>query len=198
MKRISVISAVFAASLAASSASAQEYSAGLGLSTFGPTLEGSYSITPNLNVRGIGFIPLSASFDDIEVDDFTLDAKISTGAFAVMADYYPTGQGWRVSGGLFFAPNELLSGTFTETLAPANTFVGELNMENSVAPIITGGYQYDFDSGWYVSGELGAIISGFKASSPSAANAGDIADINAELDDYPVYPYIAVSVGFTF
>lgn len=77
-------------------------------------------------------------------------------------------------------------------------FVGELNMEKSFAPIVAGGYRYDFDSGWYLSGDLGVIVSGFEASTASGANASDIADINAELDDFPAYPYIAFSVGYTF
>lgn len=176
---------------------AQDISAGLGLSTFGPTIEGSYAIQDNLSVRGIGFIPLSASDSGIEVDDdYTLDGEVSTGAFAVLADYYPTGQGWRISGGLLFAPDDFVTGTFTGP----ETFDGSFGMDRDVAAMVSGGYQYDFANGIYISGEVGAIFSGFNVESNStdAAVQADIADINADLDDVPAYPYLGVTVGFTF
>ena len=176
---------------------AQDISAGLGLSTFGPTLEGSYTIQDNLNVRGIGFIPLNVSESDIEIDDdYTLDGEVSTGAFAVLADYYPMGQGWRVSGGLLFAPDDFVTGDFN---GPEN-FSGSFGMDRDVAAMVAGGYQYNFSNGVYVSGELGAIISGFNVESDStdAAVQADIAEINDELDDIPAYPYLGLTVGFNF
>jgi len=186
---------------AATTASAQDasYGVGVGLSTFGPTLEGTYKIQPGINMRGIVYIPLSAEFTDSEVtDDYDITGEANTGAFALMGDYYPTGQGWRISGGLFFAPDEIVSGTFDDNMG--TSFSGSLQMENEVAPIIAGGYQYDFNNNMYVSGEIGAIFSGFSATTTStdAAVLSDVADINDELDDLPAYPYIAVTVGFSF
>lgn len=199
MRRFAIpLTAIF--TILAAQSSAQDYSAGAGLTTFGPTIEGSYTIQPGLDVRGIGFIPLSGSLSGEEVaDDYTLDGEVETGAIAIMADYYPTGAGWRISGGLFFAPNALASGVITET-ATGDTFSGSLEMDNSVAPIITGGYRHTFDNNVYVSGDIGVIVSGFSVESDAtdAATQADIAEINAELDDLPVYPFVGISVGFSF
>lgn len=191
---------VLAVSSGAALAQDSSFGAGLGLSTFGPTLEGTYRIQPNLGVRGVAFVPLSGDLNDVEVaDDFEIDGDVSTGAFALMADYYPTGQGWRISGGLFFASDDLVSGTVTDTTS-GDTFSGSLSMKEEVAPIITGGYTHVFRNNVYLSGEIGAIFSGFEATSNStdADVIADIAEINGELDDLPAYPYIAVTLGFSF
>lgn len=199
MNKNHLVILTFAASLSAGMASSEEYGAGIGLSSFGPTLEGRYAIKPNLDLRGIGYIPLSTSLDDIEVEDgYTLDGKANSGAFALMADYYPTSKGWRVSGGLFFARDSIVSGTFSKPGEPS--FDGDFGMKRKVAPIIAGGYRHVFKNNIYLSGELGAIFSGFRVSSDStdATVQSNIDDINTELDSLAAYPYVAITVGMNF
>lgn len=187
---------VFALVLSTGMAHAQDgsYGAGLGLTTFGPALEGNYTLNNGINMRGVLYVPLNIDIGEQEIGDGdTIVGDVNTGAFALLADYYPTGQGWRVSGGLFVAPNDVVSGTISDASA-GTTYEGSLSMDKAIAPIITGGYRYDFDNNVYVSGELGAIFSGFTAESDT----GDVSELNDELDKLDFLPYIAVTVGMTF
>ena len=195
-----IISSILFLGLAgAAAAETGDIQAGAGLSTFGAMIEGSYEITPQIKARGfyLGGINVSET-DSYESDDgtnYNVTADLSLGALGVVADYYAYG-GWRVSGGLFFS-NSSISSEFDDG---TDTFEAEIAFKDDVALMLATGYQYTWDSGVYLSGELGAIFTSLEAST-NAADADfqtDIDDLNAELSDLPAVPYLSLTVGYTF
>ena len=189
--------AIFAAlGLAAGPALAQDFSVGGGLTSLGPTIEGTYDLNNRIELRSqlIGGFSVTGT-ETLEVDgsDYDIDGDGSFGGLALLGDYYPTASGWRVSGGLFFS-NTSLSADFEGT----QTFEGEVAFKNEVAPMITTGYKHGFARNWYVAGDIGAIISQLEASTDS--NDADVLDevdsINDELSELPVIPYLSVTFGY--
>ncbi|MDP5086371.1 MAG: hypothetical protein NWQ23_13195 [Yoonia sp.] len=172
-----------------------ELSVGVGVTNFGYSLEGEYSISPTLSVRGMIMGGFSIN-DEIEVEDETVDGEANLGGLALLADYYPFANPWRVSGGLFFS-NSDVTGTFD---SGSGTYEGEIAFENEVAPLITTGFSAEIAQGWSISGDIGVIVSSLEASSDDATPAvqADIDDINADLSDIPVFPFIGFAVSYTY
>lgn len=172
-----------------------EISVGVGVTNFGYSLEAEYGISPTLAVRGIimGGFSIDGEF---EIEDETVDGEANLGGFSVVADYYPLANPWRISGGLFFS-NSDVSGTFDDGMT---TYEGVIEFENEVAPLITTGFSTEVAPGWSVSGDIGFIISSLVASSDDADLdvQADIDDINADLSDIPVFPYIGFAVSYTY
>lgn len=184
--------------IAAQTVSAQEVgdlSVGIGATSMGASLEVQYGATPNLAVRGMvmGGINLDDEFD---VEDGTLDGKAELGGLAVVGDYYPFANPWRVSGGLFFS-NFSLSGTYTDT---SGSYEADIAFKEDVIPMITTGFDYEFTSGWSLTGDVGVLVSSLEASSDSADPTvqADIADLNADLEDVPVFPFVGLAVTYTY
>ena len=123
----------------ATTATAQDrgaVSAGLGVTSFGYTLEGAYQLRPTLGLRGM--IMGGFSIDDtFDYEGTSVNGTADLGGVAVVADYYPLANAWRMSGGLFFS-NSDVSGSFTEG---AVTYDGKLVFENDVAPMVTTGFR---------------------------------------------------------
>lgn len=171
-----------------------ETSVGVGVSNFGLTLHGEYTLSPNLNLRGIVMGGLSIE-DEYEVDDYTVDGEANFGGLAVLADYYPLANAWRISGGLFL-PNSEIKGDFVG----AESFTGEIVFKNDVAPLITTGFRKDFGGSWALSGDVGVIISSLEASTNDTTPAvqDEVDTINDDLNDIPVLPYVALALSFSF
>lgn len=106
--------AIAAAALCTSAATAQDVgdtSIAFGVSGFGGSVEAAYRIDPSIGVRGAywGGVSLSYQEDDGETD---IEGDVRLGGLALLADYYPTQSGWRISGGVFFSTGEFeASGT---------------------------------------------------------------------------------------
>lgn len=168
---------------------------GLSLTNFGVALQGEYRLQPNLGARAMLMGGFSIE-DEFEVEDTTVDGKAELGGFAIVADYYPLSNPWRVSGGLFLSNSEV-TGEFTDGGLP---YQGELTFENDVAPLITTGFAYPFGSGWSFSGDAGVIVSSLKVSSdsPDQTVQDDIAELNDDLSDIPVFPFIGFAVSYTY
>ncbi len=191
---------VIAAALCLTGAMAQaqdmgEISVGVGVTNFGLSLEGEYSISPTLSARGMIIGGFSID-DEFDVDGETVDGEAELGGLAVLADYYPLANAWRISGGLFFSNSEV-SGTVEDGLL---SYEGDIKFENEVAPIITTGFKYPFGAGWSFSGDVGVIVSSLEASSDDADPAvqADIDDINDDLSDIPVFPFIGFAVSYSY
>ncbi|WP_322895031.1 MULTISPECIES: hypothetical protein [unclassified Yoonia] len=192
-----LFAALFSSTVAAT-ASAQDFgdlSVGLGLTSFGYSLQGEYEIQPKLSLRAMimGGLSFSDEFDD---DDFTVDGKLDLGGFAVLADYYPLSNPWRISGGLFFSNTEL-TGTFDDE---GTVYEGDVKFKNEVAPMITTGFNYPFGNGWAFSGDVGVVVSSLEVSSaetdPSVQDSID--EANDDLSDIPVFPYIGFAVSYSY
>lgn len=169
-------------------------SAGLGVTSFGYSLEGAYQLRPTLGLRGM--IMGGFSIDDtFDYEDTTVTGTADLAGGAVLADYYPLANGWRMSGGLFFS-NTDVTGSFTQG---AVTYDGKLAFEKDVAPLLTTGFRTGFGSGWALSGDIGVIMSSLQASSantdPTVQTA--LSDTNADLADVPVFPFAGIAVVYT-
>ena len=182
----------------ATTATAQDrgaVSAGLGVTSFGYALEGAYQLRPTLGLRGM--IMGGFSIDDtFDYEDTAVDGTADLGGVAVVADYYPLANAWRMSGGLFFS-NSDVSGSFTEG---AVTYDGKLAFENDVAPMVTTGVRIGFGAGWGLSGDIGVIMSSLQVSSsntnPTVQTA--VNDTNADLADVPVFPFAGFTVSYAY
>ena len=182
----------------ATTATAQDrgaVSAGLGVTSFGYALEGAYQLRPTLGLRGM--IMGGFSIDDtFDYEGSSVNGTADLGGTAVVADYYPLANAWRMSGGLFFS-NSDVSGSFTEG---AVTYDGKLTFENDVAPMVTTGVRIGFGAGWGMSGDIGVILSSLQVSSsntnPTVQTA--VNDTNADLADVPVFPFAGFAVSYAY
>lgn len=194
LKTLLATTAICSVGFAANAQEVGELSVGIGATSYGASLEVQYGISPNLAVRGMlmgGF-----SLDDtFEVDEGTLDGELTLGGLAVVADYYPFANPWRVSGGLFFSNTSATGDYVGDT-----NFSAELAFENEVVPMLTTGFNYPIASGWSVSGDIGVLVTSLEVSSDAedAEAQTEIDDINNDLADIPVLPYIGFAVNYSF
>ncbi|MCK0096985.1 hypothetical protein MWU60_15520 [Yoonia sp. F2084L] len=181
---------------------AGDVTVGTGLSTFGLNLEGAYQIDPQWRARGALMGGISASYDETEDGD-TAEGDFDLGGLALLADYYPTQSGWRVSGGLFLSNTELsASGTSAGQDA-------ELSAEfaNQVAPMVTTGYDWRFGDGWSFNSEVGVVFTGGIDLEVNATGSGnqaiidadpDVQDAISDAEDVVALPYLSFGVSYTF
>ncbi|WP_341367324.1 hypothetical protein [Yoonia sp. BS5-3] len=199
------------AAICANAATAQEagdVSVALGVSTLGANIEAAYQIDPTYRVRGalIGGIDFDYEESDDEAD---FEGSIELGGLALIGDFYPLQNGWRVSGGLLFSNSELsatgtadIEGLGEEDVTISAAFV------NDIAPMITTGYDANFgDSGWAFNTEAGLIFTGGIDLSFDADNAAvqdqvdddpDVQEAQSDAEDITLYPYVSLSVSYRF
>jgi len=207
--------ALCSTAIGASAQDVGDVSASLGLSTFGANYEAMYQIRPNLRLRGAVMGGLDYSGTETE-DGTTFDVDAELSAFAALVDYYPTNSGWRVSGGLLVNGSNINSSAVGSPSNPieidgVNYTSGTLDLdaefENTVAPMITTGYDYRFKDNWTLSGEVGAVYTGgidltAKGSSATLQSAidssTDYSDARDDASDITFYPYLSVTVGYRF
>lgn len=193
-----------------------DVSVALGVSTFGANLEAAYVIDQNFRVRGalMGGISLDESGSD--GDSGTYDGEATLGGVALLGDYYPMANGWRLSGGVFFSSTEIdaLAEASVDTpieIDGVDQVSGSVRtvakFENTVAPMITTGYNLQFGDGWNFSSEIGLIYTGGIDLEATAGGAID----QATIDDDPEYqdalddardltllPYLGFTVSYQF
>lgn len=208
--RIILFSALVAAGLAPAlqAQTAEQFAITGGLSTFGANLEASYKLNPMLRMRGALMGGIAADFDETDPNGVTSRGEAELGGFALLADYYPTGGAWRLSGGLFMS-NTDLNATGTVDLAVFGAVNATLAAEfaNDVAPMITLGYDYAFGGGWALSSEIGAVGTGgidvrVTANDPTLQaqidNDADVQELIRDADDIVAYPYLALGISYAF
>ncbi len=194
---------------AGASASAQDVGdvvIGGGLSTFGLNLEGAYQIDPQLRARAAFMGGFGADYEETD-EDGTLEGSFDLGGFAVLADYYPMQNGWRVSGGLFLSNTELSATGTVDLGLTTEAATVSADFENDIAPMITTGYDWGFGNGWALTSEVGAVFVGgvnleFEADDPTAqAEIDDDPDVQeaiSDASDVSVVPYVGIGVSFNF
>ena len=180
----------------------------LGVGTLGATLEAGYRLGPNFGLRGI------AGYAGTDVrGDFNgapLSGHATIGGFGLLADIY-FGRGARLTTGAI-APNYRAdlnaSGdiTINGTAFTDVDIAASLDSQNSLAPLITLGYDKTYASNWGISADIGAMYyGGFAVSASDISNQvsqadinAELAGINAELGQITVLPYVKLSVSFQF
>lgn len=189
--------------------------------TLGVGADLSKKISDNTAVR-VNVNGLTYSGDKtIEGIDYNADLTLFTAG--VLADYYPSGSGFRISGGAYYNGNKL---TGVARLAPGETITIGDNTYNSseigkvdaaidfdpIAPYLGIGYtSTESESGWSFTLDAGVMYHG-KANVSIAATINDATlanqikdDVNKEIqqvkdkiEDYPLYPVIMVGVTYRF
>ncbi len=197
----------------ASTATAQEvgeFTVGAGLSSFGANIEGAYQVAPQFRARGAFMGGFSYEFEDSD-GDAEIKGDFDLGGIAILADYYPLGNGWRVSGGLFYSNTELSADGTVEVEDGMTTRDAEASVsatfENELSPMITTGYDLSFGDGWAFTSEIGVIFNGGINIEFDAENDADQADIDNDQDaqdlisdagDITALPYLSLGVSYRF
>ena len=199
--------------VAATACGAQEFNLdkfGLetGVSTLGFYLGPDYEINKNIRIRTpLYFGKFSQTFD-VEGND--VDASLNLSSLHIMGDYYFGASGVRASTGLAFGGYSL-EGTATKLTFDGTkydgNFVAKMNQDKKVAPVFAIGYQHTVGDNWGFSAELGAritsvtlFITGQETLSASDFTKfeTDLAEINRDLHDFNVIPFLSLAVSYRF
>lgn len=181
-------------------------SVSLGGGTLGAGAEVSYRFNDRFGMR-VPFGTASASHDE-ESDGETYAGDIDIGGVGLMADYYPTGGAFRISGGVF-------NTDYSASLEGRNIDVGgttadifvDVEQKESLAPALALGWDAPIlGSRASLNVSAGALFGqGFdvRASSPTAGvSQGDvdaeIADIRDTASDIDIIPYGQLMIGLRF
>lgn len=194
MKTLFAATALTALATTAAAQDMQDVTIGGGLSNFGLAVQGEFDVAPDIKARAIVMGGLTLD-DTFELDEDEVDGEAQFGGFALVGDYYPLQNAWRITGGLFLSNTEI-SGTVTGD----QVYEGEVAFKNNVAPLIATGFSAPINEQWSFYGDLGVIISPLEVSSDSTDTdvQADIDELNSDLEDVPVFPYIAVGVSYQF
>lgn len=184
-----------------------DFGVNVGVSTLGPTIEGTYRISEKLGVRvPAGYF--GGEFDTSE-DGIDYDLNASIGGIGLLADYYPLSGGLRLSGGAFLSKYSADgtgkgSGQIGDTVYNNLDLVLDAEAENSVMPTLSLGYDGSIWQRWTLSADLGAMYTGgFDVNLQDRSGQVSQSDIDAEIakieSDAPDFmPYVKLSVGFRF
>lgn len=215
-----VIVGTSVAACASLPASAQEgrWSLGLTGGTLGAGPELSYRANAHLGLRAnAGFLSLSR---DEEVDDIDYDAELDLNSYGMLLDWYPAGGGFRISLGGRVNNNEIdLTGTPSTNVTIGNTTytprqIGTLSgtvATDDFVPTLTLGYGGTLATGFTLGVEAGVMwqgqpkIDNLRATGLLASTQQFQADIEreqreieAELDDYELWPILQVEFLYRF
>lgn len=203
---LAVVLANFAAG--ASAQSLDNFSVETGLSTLGFYIAPKADLVPQWQVRAP--IYLGRLSDTFDADGSDIDGKLTSNSFALMADYMVGNAGFRLSGG-FSVGGYVLEGSAT-TLTLEGTdyngnFTAKVEQKSNVAPVLAVGYARDLGSNWGFVAELGARITSLEVSTTGqeALNAADraqfeadLAQVNSDLRDIKLLPFITLGVSYRF
>ncbi len=196
--------------LGASAATAQDtgdISVALGVSSLGGNIEAAYQIDPSYRVRGALIGGVDYSYEESD-DDADFEGSIELGGLALIGDFYPLQNGWRVSGGLFFSNTEL-SATGTADIEGLGEEAVETtaSFANDISPMITTGYDLRFGDGWSFNSEVGLIFTGgididYTATDPLVQDQvdddPDLQEAQDDAEDISIFPYISLTMSYQF
>ena len=173
----------------------QDVTIGGGISTFGLAVQGEFDVAPQLKARA-NLMGAPSIDDTFELDDDEVDGEADFVGFAGLSDYYPLQNACRFSGCLFFTNTEISGSVDNE----GDPYEADIKFKNEVAPMITTGFSAPIADQWSFYGDVGLIISPLEVSSDSADTdiQDDIDDLNGDLEDIPVFPYVGFGVSYKF
>ncbi|EPX83968.1 hypothetical protein Salmuc_01743 [Salipiger mucosus DSM 16094] len=184
--------------------------------TLGYGADVGYRASEQIGVRGM-WREFNHGFD-FEAEGEDIDGDIDLGSYGAVLDYYPTGQNFRISGGLLDMSNSVgLDTTVEETVQVSGMSVersadvdGEIEYKG-VAPILSVGWHANLTERVTYDLSLGAVFGGkpdVSLRSTGGTGAGN-PDIEREIDDIEdeienhldavsVYPVIEFGVAYHF
>jgi hypothetical protein len=205
-----ILAALLATGLSTSVAaqSLEALSVEAGLSTLGLYIAPKMDVAPQWQVR----VPLylGSVSDTFDVDGSDIRGKLTSNSIAVMGDYAIGNSGLRVSGGVSFGGYKL-EGSATSLTVEGNryntNFTAKLEQKNDIAPVLAVGYARDLGENWGFMAEIGARFTSFEFSTtgqealtPVLRNQfdADLAQVNRDLSDVKVLPFITLGVTYKF
>ncbi|MDP3651995.1 MAG: hypothetical protein Q8R67_09965 [Rhodoferax sp.] len=166
------------------------------------------SVSDDWAVRG-QYNTMKQSFSG-DVGDFgsgsSLDVKIDFNSLQLVGDWYPMGEGFRVSGGVVFNNNKItLNGTGSVNNGPQTAVTAEIKMSDGVAPYLGIGYSTKpkVAKGLGFNFDLGVMVQNPKATlTAPAASAADVAAEQAQMQDavdkLKYMPVLALGISYSF
>ena len=137
---------------------AQNITAEADLSTLGLYAAPVYEMSENIDIR----VPLyfgSQNYKSTEVGT-TIDGKVTSESVGVMLDYYPSGSGFRISGGLTAGGYNFDASTASlefDGTTYTSDFDLNIKQDKNIVPVIALGYTRPVgQSGWQILAEAGA------------------------------------------
>lgn len=166
------------------------------------------SVSDTWAVRG-QYNTLKQSFSG-DVGDFgpgsSLEVKIDFNSLQLVGDWYPAGDGFRVSGGVVFNNNKITVAGNGQVNGVAGTVNGEIKMSDGVSPYLGIGYSTKpkVAKGLGFNFDLGVMFQNPKASltatgGPSAADvAAERAQMQEAVDKLKYMPVLALGISYAF
>ena len=198
---------------------AQSNSLGVKASTLGLGLEVERSFSDLISGRiGVNYFPYDYSGTE---DDIAYDFDLNLMSLSALLDWHPFKGSFRISAGVIYNGNELdakakIAGTYdigdsTYTGAELGTLKGKIDFDD-IAPYLGLGWDTSFgkNKAFGFLFELGAIYQGSPkvdlsadgpiASDPTFQNelAKEENNLKSDLDDFKVYPVIAIGLSYRF
>ncbi|WP_126665586.1 hypothetical protein [Croceibacterium ferulae] len=187
---------------------------------------GSLGVGPEIGYRPIPALGFRASANflklshDVDVDDIDYNGDLHLRSYGATADLYPFESAFRLSAGLRISRNrvDLLATPLSPVSIGGTTYspekIGSIQAEvraRDVAPTLTIGVARNQSRGFAWSLDAGVMlhgtprtdnlqVTGELASNPFLQDdlARERAEIEAEIDNYKVYPLVQLAVGYTF
>lgn len=224
MNKIMTKAAIAVATLCAAFSASAQVGVSATVGTTGLGLHASVPMRSDMNARfGVNFLDYST---DGNTSNVNYDFKLKMKTVDALLDYFPMGNGFRVSGGVVYNGNKIeargrpnAAGTFrlngtTYTAATVGTLNGEIDFRK-VAPYLGIGWGNAVakDRGWGVSADLGILFQGTPRTTLTNAGctgtaalcaqlASDIAAENRalrdEVKDFKAFPVARIGVHYRF
>lgn len=198
-------------------AQAQDHAIAAKLGLLGIGVEYTYSVNELISIRG-SLYGSSYTFDESKSDiDYSLELDFDS--LAIGVDFHPTNSPLRLSVGLLRNDNGIFAqnnptqsfdiGGTTYTAAEVGTLRAGVGFD-STAPYASIGWDWSRSKSFGVSFDLGVISQGSPSVSLTADGliisdpqfADDIAteraQLQADLDDFDLYPFAALGLNFRF
>lgn len=166
------------------------------------------SVSPDWAVRG-QFNTMKLNYSG-SVGDFgagtTAEVKIDFNSVQLLGDWYPSGDSFRVSGGVVFNNNKItMAGNANVNNAGVVAVNAEVKMSDGLSPYIGVGFgtKPKADRGLGFNMDLGVMFQNPKASlSAPAANPADVAaqlkNMQEAVDKLKYMPVLAVGISYSF
>jgi hypothetical protein len=198
--------------LIATTSHAEGMRIGAGISMFGPTVEAQSRLGNAVTVRGTYSGYGASGTQTIDGIDYTLSGRL--GGLSAMFNYHMPG-GFRVGAGFFKSTSSVTGSTSFDAgdevggfpLGEASSFEGKTTFARTYSPITTVGLDIPVFGDLVLSTDAGMIFNGgynvdFTQTSGTDIPGSNLSTAEQNLEDqlsnYKVFPYVSMMVGMWF
>lgn len=180
----------------------------VGVSTLGGFIAPTYDLNDRVKLRAPIYFGSYDGDDSYEGNDLSYGLDLQS--TALLVDYHPFHGKFRVTGGLAFGGYEANATVTNPELGDYN-FTGEydfrLEQKSTVAPVLAVGYVQPLTQNISLVGEMGGKFSTYRVGTNLDAiadplerenMADEIAEINDDLKDIKVTPFLSAGIKFSF